>query len=1087
MKEKDFRQRVLHLAIPRPASRPQRKERNRMRTCRCLHIFVISVLSAFTFLVSSPAECSGQSAATEKVDALYQKYVELKDQGRYQEALRYAEELVPAGEKAFGNDHHYVATFLNNLAWLYSSLGNYPKAEALYKRSLEITEKTFGPEHGKMVTSLSNLALLYQKLGEYAKAEPIYQRALAISEKALGPEHPDAALCLNNLGGLYADFGDYIKAEPLFKRSLAIREKVLGPEHPEVAESLNNLAGIYHYLGEHGRAEDLYKKSLAIKEKTLGSEHPDVASNLNNLAVLYESRGEYAKAEPLYKRSLAIREKALGPNHPDVALSLNNLAVLHQSLGDYDEAVSLCKRSLAIIEKARGPEHPDVTQGLNNLAELYASRGDYAEAIPLYTRSLEITEKAFGREHPVIAVLLNNLGMLSESLGNYANAEAFYRTSVEITEKTFGPEHPKMSAGLNNLAMLYKSLGDYINAEPLFTRSLEITEKAFGHEHPEVAEGLNNLAGLYAIRSDYKHSHELFKKAQAITGNLVDQVMGFTSEDQKFRFLSTHESELHAFLSLTAQHLSEKSSAKKDALDVWLKRKGVILEAQRRFQEAGVYSEDTQAVEVFQELSRVRAQLSKLAFAGPGNESVEAYQKRIAELEAQEDRLEAKLSKLSQPFALRQKVAKADTEKVAGVLPANTVLLEFANVRMFNFKAEGKERKWNPAHYFVFVLHAGTGHEVGMVDLGDTTEIDRAVMEFKKELSNVNIITGYKPLKSCREMYALVFAPLVKELGEVKEIFISPDGNLNLIPFEVLQGPDGRYLIEDYTFNYLAAGRDVLSFGQIKGKGRRALLMGDPDFDMAAEEKKPALKRPALLEGRQQQVAKRSSEMGGLHFTRLPETKEEVETIHTLLGADASELYTGNRALEDVLREMATPRILHLATHGFFLSDLDHSDPADESMGKGFQRIETGQLRKGRKMRIENPLLRSGIALAGANYALKHGDAERSGGIVTAEKILGMKLRGTDMVVLSACETGVGEVQTGEGVFGLRRAFSQAGARSIVMSMWAVPDKETRELMVEFYRNIQSGEMNRCQALRQAVLKEMNVVNKRYGHTNPFF
>lgn len=281
----------------------------------------------------------------------------------------------------------------------------------------------------------------------------------------------------------------------------------------------------------------------------------------------------------------------------------------------------------------------------------------------------------------------------------------------------------------------------------------------------------------------------------------------------------------------------------------------MILDAQRRFQEALAYSDDPQVVKTFQELSRLRAQLSRLTFSGPGKEGLEAYKKKIAESEAQKERLEARLSKLSQAFALKQKIAKADCGKVSRSLPVNTVLIDFARVEMFNFKAKGKDRKWSPAHYLAFVLHEGKGDKVGMIDLGDAERIDKAVARFKKEISNTRDIEGVKATELSRRIYDSVFDPLREELGYVKEIFISPDGNLNLIPFEVLQGPDGRYLIEDYTFNYLAAGRDVLGFGQIKGKGRKALLMGDPDFDMGAEEKNSTLIRLALTKVKQKEVA----------------------------------------------------------------------------------------------------------------------------------------------------------------------------------------------------------------------------------------
>ena len=399
----------------------------------------------------------------------------------------------------------------------------------------------------------------------------------------------------------------------------------------------------------------------------------------------------------------------------------------------------------------------------------------------------------------------------------------------------------------------------------------------------------------------------------------------------------------------------------------------------------------------------MRARLSRLAFGEPGKEGPDAYKKRIAHLELQKERLETKLSNISQAFSLNQKIAKADTEKVAKALPGNTALLEFVRVRMFDFKAKGKEKKWGAAHYIVFILHAGKGDKVGMIDLGDAKAIDKAVAEFKKEIADVSDLKGTKAMEWSGKIYALVFEPLKRELGEVKEVFISPDGNLNLIPFETLQGADGRFLIEDYRFNYLAAGRDVLAFGEIRGKGGKALLIGDPDFDMGVAEKKSVLRKLALSGGEAKVRYRRSAEMRGFHFSRLPGTNEEVKAIQAILGKERVELYTGAEALEEVLMGKKTPGILHLATHGFFLSNPDMGNLSGDRENKESSDAQG-----------KNPLLRSGIALAGANNALKWRDRGKSGGIVTAEKILGMRLRGTDMVVLSACETGVGEVKTSE-------------------------------------------------------------------------
>ena len=350
-------------------------------------------------------------------------------------------------------------------------------------------------------------------------------------------------------------------------------------------------------------------------------------------------------------------------------------------------------------------------------------------------------------------------------------------------------------------------------------------------------------------------------------------------------------------------------------------------------------------------------------------------------------------------------------------------------------------------------------------------------MDFKKAVTNLDDLKGLESGKAATQLYDMAFAPIQKALGPTREIFISPDGNLNLIPFEVLKDGQGKYLIDDYTFYYLSAGRDILGFDQEPKSDGQTVLIGNPDFDMSGKARLESLKQMRLAGVGKSVFSSRSADAAGLHFSPLPGTLEEVKSIEQILGPDATQVYTGEKALEEVLLSLSNPRILHLATHGFFLDDVNVVGLADRS---ALSPVETKD-----QVRIENPLLRSGLAMAGANRMTDN----RSGsdGLLTAEKVLSLDLNGTELVVLSACETGVGEVKQGEGVFGLRRAFTRAGARSMVMSMWSVPDLETKELMVTFYQELNQGKLNRGKALRRAALAQKAKAEQRYGNANPLF
>ena len=1005
----------------------------------------------------------------QKAIELNQEATRLGQQGRYAEAIPLAERILVIREKVLGPEHAGTAMALNNLALLYVNMGTFDKAESLFRRSLTIIEKVMGPEHPNTATSLNNLAELYSTMGANEKAEPLYKRSLTIQEKILGSEHTGTATALNNLASLYVNMGAYDKAEPLHKQSLATREKVLGSKHPDTAISLYTLAELYRTMGAYDKAEPLYGRSLAIFEEVLGPEHPTTATSLSSMAYLYRTIGAYDRAESLYRRSLTIYEKVLGPEHPYTSTSLNNMAELYHAMGTYDKSELLYKRSMAILEKSLGPEHPNIANALSNIAELYREVGAYEKAEPLYKRSLAIQEKVLGPEHSNTAQSLNNLALLYASMRAYDKSEPLYRRSLSIREKTLGPEHPNTATSLHNLAVLYQAIGAYDKAEPLHKRSLAIQEKVLGPLHPSTTVSLHNLALLYAAQGQSGDSLPLMERAQESDRRQIEQILGFASEAQQTQFLTTRETNLLIYLSLIQQHFPNNSKAIRNALDVWLARKGVLLEAQKRIQDVFAAGDNPQAQDLFAKLIVVRQELARLVLGVPGKEGPETYQKRIVELTGRKETLEGQLSRLSQAFAQQRQTRTATTSAVASFLPKSAILIEMARIKDYDFKTS----KWGASRYLAFVLSPGKDSDVSFVDLGDADSIDQKAAAFKKSLGNSKTLPDIMA-KQSNDLYRLIFAPMLSAIGKSTQIFLSPDGSLNLIPFEVLRDDKGRYLVETHTFHYVSAGRDIAGYGMIKEKGQKALLMGDPDFDLAARQ--TSEDKTKLLT--------RSRNMQGISFSRLPGTKEEVDAIAAIFGRSVADTYTGEWARELVLTQMKSPRILHLATHGFFLSDQDWSSMMDEK-SRGISIIGKDKLSPKKPVNIENPFLRAGLALTGANRSLAlEGVAE---GILTGEKILGLNLRGTDLVVLSACETGMGDVKNGEGVYGLRRAFTQAGAKSLVMSLWEVPDKETKELMVSFYKNLQSGKMNRAAALRQAALKQRETVKTRYGHDNPYF
>jgi tetratricopeptide (TPR) repeat protein/CHAT domain-containing protein len=980
--------------------------------------------------------------------ALYQT------QGAYGKAeLLYARALDIA-EKALGLTHPELAKILSNLAVFYQAQGAYGKAEPLYVRALDILEKALGPTHPAVATSLNNFAALYWAQGAYGKAEPLLLRALDVYEKALGPTHPLVATSLNNLAELYWAQGAYGKVEPLFVRALAINEKALGPTHSDVATNLNNLAKLYSAQGAYGKAEPLYVRALAINEKALGPTHATVAISLNNLAELYRTQSAYGKSEPLYVRAVTINEKALGPTHPQVAISLNNLALLYSAQGAYGKAEPLYGRALDIREKLLGPTHPDVANSLNSLAWLYSAQGAYGKAEPLCIRALDIREKLLGPTHPDVANSLNNLALLYSAQGAYGKAEPLYIRALAINEKALGPTHPDVAVSLNNLAWLYSAQGAYGKAEPLYVGALDVLERALGSTHPDVATILNNLALLYQTQDAYGKAEPLVARAADIQEQQLRTELPRLSELRKRALMALLQGVTDWLISLQADAMPSSTPALELAFTTVLRRKGRILDSLLD-SETRLRTHLTPGLrDQLDQLSHARTDLIKHLYA-PAGPRGDVDLTAVATTRARIDDLESKLSAASAEF--RAETEPVTMAKIQAALPRGAALVEF--VRYQRFDPRQAQQPWQEERYVAYlVLPRGPPQWVA---LGAAVPIDA---EIDAVLAAMNRKAATETAKAALgRLDALVFAPIRARLPGVSHVILAPDGKLNLVSFEALVDPQGHYALENYLVSYVTMGRDLLRLAATQPPRSPAVIVASPDYDPSP----PA--RP-----------------GAVSFAPLDGAAGEAMDLRryfptSLLGEDAK---------KSALAALTGPAMLHIATHGFYARDPGPSSthaasplPTPRALPALAPLAERDPLRGmfvdlGASLRrpplADDPadaLDRAGLAMAGANQG--------PGGIVTAREIAGFDWWGTQLVVLSACETGVGAVPSGDGVYGLRRALVLAGAASQVVSLWSVSDASTRALMRDYYGELARG-TGRAEALRRAQLRQLR--QPRYEH-----
>lgn len=1017
----------------------------------------------------------------EQIDHLNQQVIKLYHQGKYDQAMSIATQAYDFARQSFGTDHPDFATCLDNLALLYKAMGDYACAERHMNQALEIRRDVLGENNPDFVTSLNNLAGLHKSMGRYLQAEMLYSKAISIVSKEAGENNEYFARCLNNLASLYKSKGDYIAAEPLYCRARDIWSRIKGEKHPDFAIFLNNLADLYYLMGRYSEAEPLYFQTLDITRAAYGEKHPQFARSLNNLGSLCEAMGYYNDAELHYRRACEILCAIFGENHPEVAPSLNNLAELYKVMGNYDEAERLYHQANEIWCIAFGEEHPNFVTGLNNLADLYYWTGNFSASESLYRQTLEILRKTSGNAHPDLANIMNNLAVLYKTKGRYTEARSSYHQAMEVWRKTIGEKNINVALCLHNLAAMYQAIGDYAKAESHYYQALEIRREILGEEHPDVAISLNSLGTLYAATSRLNEAITLMKQAAIIDDCLIGQVFSISSESQRMAYLKTLRGNFNGLLSVILDYPDHLSRAQV-GLDLTMRRKAIGAEALAAQRDAVFGGKYPDLAPKLRELTIMRMQIAKKILSGPGPEGPQTHLQILEKWKAQKERLEADLVRQIPEMNLEQKLRVADRQSVASALPADSVLVEFVHLDIFDFKAVPAcgESQWKPAHYLAFVLPAGEPDKVKMVDLGESGHIDRMIALFREYVTGEakdrhivpsNIRQNRTMLKSDgNELRAAIFDPLIEAFGSRKRLFLAPDGDLSRLPFEVLPTGDGRRLIDKYRISYLGVGRDALRFGAVStDRPSKPLVAADPDFDFRLDSSNELLQSKTIRTCKRQS---RDLNYANFHLNRLAGTRVEGELIACMTGVRP---LLEDAVLESRLKACQSPHILHIATHGFFLPDQpSESDKAGAGTVEGPERFMGAG--------AENPLLRSGLALAGANTRLKGHmlPPEAEDGFLHAEDISGLNLLDTELVVLSACETGLGEVQIGEGVFGLRRAFALAGARTLVMSLWKVPDQQTQELMVDFYRRILDGQSS-ADALREAQL----AIKEKYP--NPYY
>ncbi|GAB3926038.1 CHAT domain-containing protein [Larkinella terrae] len=961
---------------------------------------------------------------------------------------------------------------------------SYAEALSIAKPTVDSLEQL--PDHKNFfyVTWAGLLTNLYQFNNRDDTAKIYSERTVAAAGQLFGRKDFRYLEHLENLAFIHLGLGALHDADSLYNSVLTARAEI-GKDNQRYAQTLTGLAKVYFTMGRYGEAKPLYEQSLAISKATSGENTGSYGKALTHLAFVHKTIGQSAKAEQLYQQALAIHKANLGKgispsaealNKALYAETLDELAYLYQEFQQHDRAGLLFLEALQLQKEAFGERDANYLASLNSVGTYYASTKNYTLAEQYYRKALQLQKEVLGTKHSDYAITLNSLGNLFLNKNESAKADSIFRETTRLHAEIFGKNHIGYAIALNNLALTSTKLNRYPLADSLFRQSLQICRDLFGYNHIRYVTFLNNLIRLQTLMGNDSAADSLLRSGMKIELALTRQYNQFLSEYEnnqtQRQFTAFHEFQA-SFYTQNRQRFPESIGA---FLNTSLHRKGNLLQNLELLRQRIASSGDTVLTRLFADWQNQKRLLA-LYLQQPARKRTVNL---VHETE-KADRLEKELLRQSQAFQQAQNLEDIQWTAIRDSLKSNEAAIEF-----IRFAHTRNNRPTDSTLYAALIVRPGDRHP-RLIPLFEEQKLSLLLQKAQKSktgpgqlyaLRTSTLLSGSMAVDG-RQVYQLVWKPLMRHLDGVNTVYFSPAGLLHRISFAALPVSSDSLLSERFTLHQRFNLRSlvekipplspqnewqVIAFGGVTYKAK-------PDNNPPAPKTAPV--SGPLMAYQLPKPAQKRGNRGDL-LIDLPGTLEEINAIDSSLRHRTREvkLFQGWDATEEAFKaidQKRSPTVIHLATHGFFF-------PAPQP--KPDQPVAVASPSSANTWRgAEDPLLRSGLLLAGAERAWQ-GQSSLEGaedGILTAYEIARINLTDTELVVLSACETGLGDVVGSEGVYGLQRAFKLAGARRLIMSLWKVPDKETTEFMNEFYQQWQPG-VQANQAFRNA----QRTLHRRY-------
>ena len=917
----------------------------------------------------------------------------------------YEESYVKIVSKEIGPWHKDNLDILNHLAALYEFADKYTLASKTLDEARDVARSKYDSKDAKHGVELDRIAQLQIKLGQYEKAETNLNLALSILEEKRKDDRyvVDYVHVIETQAKLFGIKGLFDEAEDNLERSRRLIEKskvVMGSELSTAEE----LTALFIQLGRYSEADRLLNTQIPEYEQLYGNTSLRLIEPLVNKGRLALAKGDYTEAERIALRSNQLATKSYGEISTKTAPTQKLLSDIYYTLGDYDKAEKNVIKAVASQEKQFGRNHVEVAKSLSQLALIKFYKGDKPKEVEkLMLESRDIMAAKLGKDNPQYAEILKNVAVLYISEKKFDLAFNSLTVAESIWRTKTGTKNNINAAGIYTLTGdVYYQLKNYKKAEEFYNQSKNLYEKFFSITHPEYVKVLSKLSKVAYMQKDYKRSKRLIEESLTNYESFIKQYFPALSEREKAKYWNTIKGDFEFYNTLALSNLDDFKDLSGKVYNYQLLTKALLLSSSIKIRERILNSTDDQLKTQYSTWVQ-KKELLTLALSMSATQLTENGIDP-AGLQQEVERLEKDLSQRSELFGQSFENKRVTYDDVKKALKPNEAAVEMVRYRYFNHDFT------DSVIYAALYLKPDFSRPKAIL-IKDGKKLETRYFKFYR-----NAITGKVPDEVS---YGVFWKPIQDEIGQSATIYLSADGIYNQINLEAIPTPDGKYVIDNANIVLVSNTKD-LYIRKIKSKQspseNTASMFGNPTFYAAAADDQS--------------------------ISSLPGTEKEVTQLQFILkqkGWITAE-YVEQTASEENVKELNSPKIFHIATHGFYRPTV--------------QVTLEDELQGSEASLNQNPLMRTGLLLRGAGDLMDKTEYNYNmeNGILTAYEAMSLNLDKTDLVVLSACETGLGDLEAGEGVYGLQRAFLVAGAKVLIMSMFKVDDDATQKLMLKFYQ-----------------------------------